>query len=65
MPRCGDLAIFVTTTDNRQTKPTALPLAYARGVIKDRDATIILLFCCFILNSDNFNVAVMLCHLRT
>ena len=32
MPRCGDLAIFVMTTDRQQTKPIALPLAHARGV---------------------------------
>ena len=31
MPRCGDLVIFVTTTDDRQTKP--LPLVHAHGVI--------------------------------
>ena len=43
MPRSSDLAIFVRTTgrqtDRRQTKPIALPLAHARGVIK---ATIIM-----------------------
>ena len=33
MPKCGDLMIFVTTTDNRQTKPIALPLAHVCGVI--------------------------------
>ena len=38
MPRSPDLAIFMLTTDNdrqqqRQTKPIALPLAHARGVI--------------------------------
>ena len=33
MPRCGDLAILVTTTDNRQTKPIALLLAHVRRVI--------------------------------
>ena len=34
MPRCPDLAILVTmTTDNRQTKPIALPLERAREVI--------------------------------
>ena len=32
MPRTQDLAIFVMTTDDRQTKPIALPLADARGV---------------------------------
>ena len=32
MPRCGNLVIFVMTTDNRQTnKPIALPLVHARG----------------------------------
>ena len=40
MPRSRDLAVFVTTrrqtTDNRrQTKPIALPLAHARGVINE------------------------------
>ena len=33
MPRTRDLAIFVTTTDDGQTKLIALPLAHARGVI--------------------------------
>ena len=35
MPIPPDLAIFVvmTMTDNRQTKPIALPLAHARGVM--------------------------------
>ena len=40
MPRSPDLAIFVLTTDDRQTtddrrqtKPITLPLAHARGVI--------------------------------
>ena len=36
MPKTRDLAIFVTTTTtttDRQTKPIALPLAHARGVI--------------------------------
>ncbi|MCG8623027.1 MAG: hypothetical protein MJE68_13660 [Proteobacteria bacterium] len=37
-PRSPDLAIFVLTTDDRQTdrrqtKPITLPLAHARGVI--------------------------------
>ena len=32
MPRTRDLAIFVMMTDDRQTKPSALPLAHARGV---------------------------------
>ena len=37
MPRSLDLAIFVVTTDDRrQTKPTALPLAHARGVKRER-----------------------------
>ena len=33
MARCGDVAIFVTTTDRQQTKPVALPLAHADRVI--------------------------------
>ena len=35
MPISPDLAIFVvTTTDDRQTKPIALPFAHARGVTR-------------------------------
>ena len=33
MPRSPDLAIFVLTTDRRQTKLITLPLAHARGII--------------------------------
>ena len=32
MPRTRDLVIFVMTTDDRQTKPIALPLAHVRRV---------------------------------
>ena len=35
IPRSRDVAIFVPTTDDRwQTKPIALPLAHARGVMR-------------------------------
>ena len=34
MPRYGDLAIFVTTTDNRQTKLINFTLAHVRGVTR-------------------------------
>ena len=41
MPRTRDLAIFMTTTtDDRQTKPIALPLAQARGVISYLDISV-------------------------
>ena len=34
-PKTLDRAILVTTTDRQTDKPIALPLAHARGVIRD------------------------------